>query len=217
MRAVIFANGAFSDVDQARELAREGDVIIAVDGGTRHAWEASVDPSYVIGDLDSLTSEERERVNSSGAEVSSFPPEKDRTDLELALLRAASEGADEIVVLAALGRRLDQTLANLLLLTLPELAGRDVRIVEGAQVAFLVRGQRLIEGQPGDLVSLIPLAGDAIGVTAHGLKWPLEGDVLRFGPARGVSNVLTAEQASVSVQRGLLLCVVTRADECEEV
>ena len=140
--------------------------------------------------------------------------------LELALLYAAREGAIEIVILAALGGRLDQTVANLLLLALPELDGLDVRIVDGPQTAFLIRGGRdgddgrdvVIEGQPGDTISLIPLGGDAVGVTAEGVAWPLQEGTLRFGPARGVSNVLTAAQARVRVREGVLLCVVIRQE-----
>jgi thiamine pyrophosphokinase len=212
MRAIIFANGTFADAQQARDLLRDDDLIIAVDGGTCHAWEAGVDPQLVIGDLDSLTGEEQERLRSSGAEISSFSPHKDKTDLELALLRAASAGAEEILVLAALGGRLDQTIANLLLLTLPELVDRDVRIVQGRQMAFVIRSEALFRGRPGDTVSLIPLGGDAVGVVARGLEWPLDDETLRFGPARGISNVLTKEQAVVGVRQGLLLCVVTHAD-----
>jgi thiamine pyrophosphokinase len=213
MRAIIFANGEFKDVRRARDLLRADDLLIAVDGGTRHAWEVGVDPQRVIGDLDSLTPAERDRLRSTGAQIMSVPPRKDETDLELALLYAASQGVTSIVVLAALGGRLDQTIANLLLLALPELDGIDVRVVEGPQVAFLIRDEALIEGQPGDTVSLIPLAGDADGVITEGLEWPLAGDTLRFGPARGVSNVLTLPQASVRVRQGLLLCVVTHASE----
>jgi len=215
MRAIIFANGEFTDLQGARDLLRPDDFIIAADGGTHHALAAGVIPHVVIGDLDSLSPDERVRVGMAGSRVIRFSPRKDETDLELALQYAVRESATEIVILAALGGRLDQTIANLLLLTLPELRGLDVRIVEGAQTAFLVwdgRDGSLIEGQPGDTVSLIPLGGDAVGVTAEGLEWPLDEDILRFGPARGVSNVLTAEQARVRVRRGLLLCVVTRSE-----
>ena len=216
MRAVIFANGRFEEVHQARDLLRAGDLIIAVDGGTRHAWEAGVDPQLVIGDLDSLAPEERKRLDASGAEISRFSTKKDRTDLELALLHAVANGADEILVLAALGGRLDQTVANLLLLTLPEIADCDVRIVQRAQTAFVIRHEALIEGQPGDTVSLIPLAGDVAGVTTKGLEWTLEDETLAFGPARGVSNVLKVRQGSVCVRQGLLLCVVTHALDAKE-
>ena len=213
MRAIIFANGRLGDPQRARDLVRDDDLVIAADGGTRHAWEVGIDPQCVIGDLDSLTPAEEERLRASGARIIRFSPRKDETDLELALRRAACEGAESIVVLAALGGRLDQTIANLLLLALPELEGIDVRVVEGPQVAFLVRREALVEGQPGDIVSLIPLGGDAVGVTTEGLEWRLDDDALHFGPARGVSNALIAERASVRVQQGQLLCVVTHASK----
>jgi len=171
MRAIIFANGEFTDPQ-----------------GARDALAAGVCPHVIIGDLDSLSPDEQARLEVGAGPASShivrFSPSKDETDLELALLYAVCEGVTEIVILAALGGRLDQTIANLLLLALPELRGLDVRIVAGTQTAFLIQGQggrdggdggdeRLIEGQPGDIVSLIPLGGDAVGVTAEGLEWPL--------------------------------------------
>ena len=212
MRAIIFANGEFPDPQGAYNLLRPDDLIIAADGGTQHALAAGVMPHIVIGDLDSLAPDEQARVEAAGTRIIRFSPRKDETDLELALLHAAGAGATEIVILAALGGRLDQTIANLLLLALPELSGLDVHIVEGAQTVFLVRDEALIEGQIGDTVSLIPLGGDAVGVTTEGLEWPLHEETLRFGPARGVSNVLAVERARVRVRRGLLLCVVTHAN-----
>jgi len=217
MRAVIFANGVFVDPDGARELLRPDDRVIAADGGTRHALAVGAMPDVVIGDLDSLSADERARVEAAGSRVIAFSPRKNETDLELALGHAAREGATEIVILAALGGRMDQTIANLLLLALPELEGRDVRVVEGPQTAFLIRGRgqegaATIEGRPGDIVSLIPLGGDAVGVTTEGLEWALDQATLRFGPARGVSNVLTDGRARVWLREGLLLCVVMRQE-----
>ncbi len=212
MRAIIFANGEFPDPRAASALIRPGDLVIAADGGTRHALAAGVTPDVIIGDLDSLPAETLSELKAAGVQIVRFSPRKDETDLELALLHAAREGATEIVVLDALGGRLDQTIANVLLLALPELEGIDTRIVGGAEEAFLVRDEATIEGRPGDTVSLIPLGGDTEGVTTTGLEWPLDEDTLRFGPARGVSNVLTREQAHVRVRRGSLLCVVTHAN-----
>lgn len=209
MRAVLFANGEFTNLQGARDLLRPDDLIIAADGGTRHALAIGAVPDTVIGDLDSLSGDEQARVEAAGSQFMRFSPSKDETDLQLALLHAVDRGATEIVVLAALGGRLDQTVANVLLLALPELRGLDVRILDGAEEAFLIYDEALIEGRRGDIVSLIPLRGDALGVTAEGLQWPLAGEVLCFGLARGVSNVLAEPQARVRVEEGLLLCVVT--------
>jgi thiamine pyrophosphokinase len=208
MRAIIFANGELPNPQRVKKLLRPGDLVIAADGGTRHALATGVTPDVVVGDLDSLLPDMQASVEAAGAQIVRFSPEKDETDLELALLHAAREGATEITILAALGGRLDQTIANVLLLTLPALSGIDVRIVQDTQEAFLVTRAASITGQPGDTVSLIPLGGDAEGVTTLGLEWELDDDTLCLGPARGVSNVLRSTQAHVGMRQGSLLCVV---------
>ncbi|MCJ7736088.1 MAG: thiamine diphosphokinase [Anaerolineae bacterium] len=218
-RTVIFANGEFGDPEAARQLVSPSDYVIGADGGTRHALSIGVDPDLIIGDLDSLPESELRRAKRSGAQVQAYSPAKDETDLELALKHAAVHGAREIIVLAALGGRLDQLIANVLLLALPELDGVAVRIVDGVQTAFLITKDARISGHPGDIVSLIPIGGDAAGVTTTGLEWCLTNDALCFGPARGVSNRLVCNQAAVAIRQGRLLCVVTRCDSdavCQE-
>jgi len=213
MRVVIFANGELRDPAQARLLAESAEVIIAADGGARNAHTAGVAPDLIIGDHDSLSEAELERANCAGSRLVSFPERKNETDLELALLHASRLGATTVLVVGALGGRLDQTIANILLLALSQLRGVDVRIVDGAETAFLIQegdGARVVAGRRGDMISLIPVGGDALGVTAEGLEWPLRGSPLQFGPARGVSNVLVADQATIRVESGKLLCVVTR-------
>jgi thiamine pyrophosphokinase len=210
MHIVIFANGILNAGAEARALAQDAHLVVAADGGTAHALALGVTPDVVIGDLDSLAPEQRERLDAAGAEIVAFSPRKDETDLELALLHAVESGARRITILAALGGRLDQMLANILLLAMPPLAELKVRIVDGAQTAFLVRDSATIRGRSGDTLSLIPLGGDAEGVTARGVEWPLDDETLHFGPARGVSNVLTSSEAQVAVRRGLLLCVLIR-------
>jgi thiamine pyrophosphokinase len=208
MRAIIFANGELPNPQGVTELLRPGDLVIAADGGTRHALAAGVTPDVVIGDLDSLSPDMQASVEAAGTQIIRFSPDKDKTDLELALLHAVQGGATEAIILAALGGRLDQTMANVLLLTRPELENIDVRIVEGTQESFLVQDEDTVQGQPGDTISLISLGGDAQGVTIEGVKWPLEQATLRLGSTWGVSNVLKSEQARVRVRCGSLLCVV---------
>ncbi len=114
-------------------------------------------------------------------------------------------GFQEIIIFGALGGRLDHTLANVLLLALPRFAAVQIRIVDDHEEALLVRDGSAVtvEGRPGDTVSLLPLGGDARGVTTAGLAWALDGDTLRFGSSRGVSNEMTGSTARIAVQRGL--------------
>jgi thiamine pyrophosphokinase len=207
MRAIVIANGHVGNSEASRAQTWPHDLVICADGGAQHALALGLAPDVVIGDLDSLDGDLQARLEGEGCQVLVHPTRKDETDLELALHYAVDHGVDEILILGALGGRMDQTLANVLLLALPELERVKTRIVAGDQEMFLIRGKALIEGQEGDTVSLLPIAGDATGITTEGLEYPLQGGALKFGPTLGVSNVLTAPVARVQVERGLLLCI----------
>jgi thiamine pyrophosphokinase len=158
VRCVIFANGDPPNPETARRHANHADLLVAADGGAHHALALDLVPHVVIGDLDSLDEGKQTRLRSAGTRFFVHPAAKDETDLELALLYAAEQDARTIIVLAALGGRLDQTLANILLLAMPALVGRDVRLIDGPQTAFVVRDEATIVGNPGDTVSLLPAA-----------------------------------------------------------
>jgi len=207
MRAIVIANGHVGNSEASRVQTWPHDCVICANGGAQHALALGLVPDVVIGDLDSLNGNLQARLEGKGCQVLVHPTRKDETDLELALRYAVDHGVDKILILGALGGRIDQTLANVLLLALPELEGIQTRIVAGDQELFLIQGQAVIEGQVGDTVSLLPIAGDVTGITTEGLEYPLQRGTLKFGPTLGISNVLTAPVARVQVERGLLLCV----------
>ena len=212
---LIFANGALADgpavrsaAAQARQAAQA--LIIAADGGARHAWKLGFTPHLAIGDFDSLSEIELDTLRTVGTEICRLPAHKDETDLEMALTVAVERNAEPIRVIGAVGDRLDQTLGNVYLLALAVLAGRDVRLVSGRQTTWLASpGETRIEGQPGDTLSLLPLKGDVQGITTDGLEYPLHAESLHIGPARGISNVLTGNTARVQFSEGVLLLVHT--------
>lgn len=210
LRAVIFANGILSESTNATQLIQPGDVLIAADGGARHCLALNLTPQAVIGDFDSLETDELALLNNAGAQVIRHPARKDFTDLELAIEHALTIGADNILILGALGRRWDQTLANLLLPAAESFSGATIRLVDEFQEIIYIRSGDSVEitGNPGDTASLIPLAGNARGITTSGLEYPLEKGTLHFGSTRGISNVLQGNRATVSVEEGLLLCVL---------
>jgi len=203
-------NGAANVDTPASRLLHSGDLLIAADGGTRYCQTFGVIPQVVIGDFDSLDQDIMITLQAHGVTFIRYPVEKDYTDLELAIQYAVSRGASEIVVLGALGNRWDQTLANLLLPVLAEFTGVNIMLIDGSQEIRLVRSGQTLDllGQPGDTVSLIPLAEDVNGITTQGLKYPLLGEALRFGSTRGISNVLLEVKATIYVDEGMLLCVL---------
>ena len=212
MKALIFANGVIEDgemVQRALDQAGEA-LVIAADGGVRVANHYGLRVNTVIGDMDSLAPDELAALEAQGTAIHRFPAEKNETDLELALMLAAEQGADWLRLIGATGGRLDQALSNIYLLTLPILNGRDVQMVAGKQAIWLSRiGRNEIVGAPGDTISLIPLNGTVRGVRTEDLYYPLRDEDLYFGPARGVSNVMTADRSAVCVREGTLLIVHT--------
>ena len=210
VRMIIFANGTLPDERAARSLLREGDRLIAADGGTRHLLAMGMLPEVVIGDLDSLDKESLAGLVAAGVEVEQYPEDKDETDLELALGYALRKAPASILIMAALGGRLDQTVANLMLLTNPMLSGIDIRLDDGIEEVFFCSDQVEIEGNEGEIVSLIPWGMPVEGVTTRGLRWSLQDEMLYPYRSRGVSNRMITDRAAVTIRSGLLLVVHRR-------
>lgn len=213
MRAIIIDNGQIHDSDFCQSQVTPADLVICADGGAGNALALGLSPDVVIGDLDSLDEGVRARLEKTHCQSITHPAHKDETDLELVMKYAVEQGAHEMLILGALGYRLDHTLANILLLALPELRFVQAKILDGRQEVFLIRDEALIEGQVGDTLSLLPLTEEVTGIYTQGLEYPLENGTLYLGPTRGVSNVLTAPQARVRVGQGLLLAVIIHNSE----
>ena len=209
-RVVIFANGDVPEYGRAARLLDAHDVIVCADGGTRHAVALGLSPQVIIGDMDSIPESGRPGLGSGDTRIIQHPRDKDETDLELALAHSLSYKPHEILVVGALGGRLDQTLGNLALLAGRSFQGIDVRLDDGTEAAFFCSSRREVQGAQGDLVSLLPWGGDADGVTTRGLRWPLHAETLYSNRTRGLSNELVAESAEVTLESGLLLVVHRR-------
>jgi len=211
-RAVIFANGGLPNPEAARNLIRPDDLLVAADGGSRHALAMGLYPSVVVGDMDSLSNEAFRVLTQRGATFLRFPPEKDETDLELALRYAREQGCRAILIVAGFGGRNDQTLGNLALLADPSLDGLDVRMDDGVEQAFFIRARADIAGKAGETVSLLPWGGPVDGIITAGLRYPLRGERLDPFRTRGISNEMLGATASVSIKSGVLLCLHRRND-----
>jgi len=209
-RAVIFVNGQVNDLEFVRSLILPGDLLLAADGGTRHALELNLMPSKIIGDLDSLPEPDLKLAKASGCEVFQHPRDKDESDFELALRLAIDSGFRELLVIGALGGRLDQTLANLALLTNPALAELEIKMDDGVEEAWFVRNRCDLCGKIGDTVSLIPWRGNVSGITTSGLRWPLKNETLFADRTRGISNELSTDKGNIQIKNGLLLVVHRR-------
>jgi thiamine pyrophosphokinase len=207
---LIFANGDIPEVDWIRPYLSASSFVIAADGGSRHLLLLDYPPDLLIGDLDSLPPEAQAWREMNDGNLIIYPHDKNETDLELALLYAVHHFDDDIQIFGALGGRLDQTLANIMLLAHPILAGRRVELMTENQRAWLVTDHTEVKGQIGDLISIVPISGDVLVKETTGLRWPLSDEVLSVGPARGVSNEMIAPLATITITYGTFLCIHTQ-------
>ena len=192
--------------------------VVAADGGLARARAMGLRPDVLVGDLDSLAPPLVAAAEADGIPIRRARADKDESDAELALLEAIDRGATRITMIGAFGGpRLDHALANLWLLAHPALETAAVVLLDARSRVFLVRAPgpdggpvtRALPGPVGAMVTLLPFAGDAAGVTTRGLAYPLRDEPLTAGPARGLSNVRESADASVTIRSGRLLVVET--------
>ncbi len=206
MKAIVVAGGDAAPEDAARLAG--ADLVIAADSGAEWLASRGARPDIVIGDMDSVDSPLLERLAADGVTIERHPRDKDASDAELAVAHAVVAGADRVEILGALGgERLDHEVANLLLLADPRWRGIGLAIIKGRATARAVHGGDMLalNGVAGDLVTLLPVNGDAVGVQTRGLRYPLDGETLRLGRSRGLSNSVAQPPASVWLERGTLL------------
>lgn len=184
--------------------------VIAVDRGGRHALSLGLTVDLLVGDLDSIDPEAYDTLVAQGVLIERHPTDKDRSDLDLAISRAAELGAERIEVVAAGGGRLDHQLVAALLLTRPDVAALPLTAhISGATMAATRAGEHHeLAGAPGDITTLLSVGGVAF-VETHGLQWDLTVDTpLEPGSTLGLSNIIIAAGAGVRVTEGIVLSVV---------
>ena len=209
MRALILAGGDRPDqalLDTHWPGWRDAELVIAADGGARHAAPLGLPLHRVVGDFDSLSASDVVELEAAGVTVTRFPTNKDATDTELALLAALDAGATEITLLCTWGGRSDHAIGTLALLAHPRCGAADVVILdEQTRTQLLRSGARVtLRGTPGRIISITPWGGDAT-VSATGVRWPLASALLLAGSTRGISNVATATESIITAHNGAVL------------
>ncbi|HXG26614.1 MAG TPA: thiamine diphosphokinase [Candidatus Binatia bacterium] len=225
LHAIVLADGAAparAVLDAAWPGWADGvALVVAADGGVRHAGDLELRVDRWVGDGDSTGPEELATLEAAGVAITRSAVDKDESDTELALDAALDAGADRISILGALGgARTDHALANISLLLDGRLANRSAVIYDehGARLSVLVGpdhrglpGRRELVGRAGDIVSLLPMGESVHRIETEGLRYPLLDEPLLIGRARGLSNVRLGPVARVSVGSGRLLLVETPA------
>lgn len=197
-QCVIFCAGGFEKLAQPLQGS---ELVIAADGGLRHAQKLGITPDVVLGDFDSL--------GYTPQDANVFPVEKDDTDAMLAVRHGLKMGCRRFVLYGSMdGPRLDHTIANLQTLGYLSEHGANGYLVGEHYIAAVVRnGEIRFPATASGIISVFCMGPDATGVTIRGLQYPLENGCLTSAFPLGVSNHFTGQEACISVKDGALICL----------
>ncbi|MEM7275352.1 MAG: thiamine diphosphokinase [Actinomycetota bacterium] len=204
--ALIVAGGSRPDPLVVKSLPTI-DFCIAADSGADNARAVGIRVDALVGDLDSVSAEAVDALRLKAAEIEEHPARKAATDFELAMARAIAEQPDRLLVIGIGGGRLDHELANFAVLASEATGTIRVEGLVGSARITVIRGSMAVTGVLGETISLLPALGDAEGVTTEGLEYELVDEPLHAASGRGVSNRFIANEASITVRRGVLLAI----------
>lgn len=200
---LIFAGGDSPGGSLAEELPAAG-LIIAADSGYDLAVASGFAVDVLVGDMDSIETE----LIPESVVVERHPADKDATDLELALEKALEQGPERIVVVGGAGGRVDHEIAVAALLCSDRWIGVDeIDWVTDRGWSYVIRGRRIVHGDVGSLISLIPMGSTVRGVNTRGLRWDLDNATMQPGTTWGVSNEFSGPVADIRITSGCLLAV----------
>ena len=208
--ALVFAGGDAPPPAVAAHLPDTA-FVIAANSGLAAAATLGRRVDLVVGDLDSVDVDALAAARDAGGAVEAHPRDKDQTDLELALDAALARGYRTVTVVGGHGGRLDHFVANVTLLGSPRYGAARLDAWMGDAHVVVVRGDVELTGEPGALLTLVPLGGPACGIRTEGLRYPLGDEDLDPGTSRAVSNEFTAARARVRVRGGTLLAIAPDA------
>jgi len=207
-RIVIVANGNISRNDISH--IHKADVVIGVDCAAYWLIIHGIIPDVAFGDFDSVTKRELSVIRKRSKKVIEFPPEKDATDLELAIDHAITEHPEHVLILGALGTRLDHSFVAVQLLE--KFIGSGISAVlrdEKNECALCDSKQILLKNNHYKYFSILPVT-DEITVSITGCAYPLNRAKIYRGVSLGVSNEIVSQKVEITIYKGIALIMRSR-------
>ncbi|SDK43258.1 thiamine diphosphokinase [Natronincola ferrireducens] len=212
MEVIIIANGDIEDLEYVRNIATDK-YIICADGAAKYLTQLLIIPNLLVGDLDSIASQDLDWMMEKGVNFKKFPTRKDQTDTELAVEYALDLQPKAITIIGALGSRQDHSLANVMLLwKILNSSNNSIKakIINEKNEIMITNSTLSVRGEIGEVLSIIPLTDIVKGVTLKGLEYPLENKDIVRGSTLGVSNVFATDKAYISIEEGILIIIKSR-------
>lgn len=208
MKYLILSGGTPPSKSELKPYITEADMVIGVDGAADVLCQYDIVPNVLIGDFDTANVQSVEELKEQGAKVVRLSPRKNETDTEAAVNYAISHNASKITIFGALGSRVDHSLSNIMMLVRAHTAGVPARIIDEYNELQVENQHLILQGTPGQTVSILPLTGN-LHVSATNLVYPLNELEINFGSSRGVSNVMADSVATINIKGGYALIIKT--------
>lgn len=195
---------------------RDGDFVIAADGGYSYCKALEIVPDLILGDFDSIGEKEAEELvriqQLDPQRLVILPVEKDETDMLAAIHAGLEEGCREFYLYAGQGGRLEHTIANIQCLKYLKECGAVGYMLDDTGVIFVAKDET-VSFKPGTqgLLSLFSMGDRAEGVTICNMKYELKDAVITNSFPIGISNEFIGKQASVTVKNGTLVIILSRS------
>jgi thiamine pyrophosphokinase len=208
MNVIIVTNGNIVNHAKLRRTIPKADFVICADGGIKHLSKLGLCPDLIVGDLDSAKEELLDSYIKSGVKLHRFSSDKDETDTHIAVDYAIKTGATNVTLLGALGSRFDHSYANIMLLHRLMKSGINARIIDNHNHITMSGDLIQIEGNAGQLLSILPFGGNACISETQGLKYPIINRDLPLDDPYGISNVFSIPKAIIRVKSGWILAIL---------
>jgi len=202
VQGVVLTGGNAPDARRLQKWLKQEYTVVAADSGLDHAKRLGIEPSIILGDMDSLS--DRSLLHAyPGAEVYSFDAAKDETDTEIAIRTLYERGVTDILLAGGGGGRLDH------LFGIYSLFHREMHptvwLTDHSDI-ICIENRLEREFPVGSVLSFFPAGRKPCRMHTSGLRWPLDALVWEIGDA-GISNVVDKSPVVVEMYQGRLLLV----------
>ena len=207
MKALIVAGGNKPSEKLLNSYINNVELIIGADRGSEYLYDYGIVPHVILGDFDSINKEKLKIIENRKVEVIKFPPEKDYTDTEIAIMEALKRGADTIYLLGGIGTRADHTLGNIGLLLTTKKKGASLIIIDDHNKMYLSKNNMRLNGKYGQNISFHALSDIVKGFEIRGAKYNLESYDMHLLDPRAICNEFIDTPIEIRYDSGELLII----------
>jgi len=208
MNVLIVTNGNIVKHEKLKNVIPAADFIICADGGIKHMSKLGLMPDLIVGDFDSAKKDQLDYYINSGVKLQKFSADKDQTDTHIAVEYAIEAGATNVTFLGALGSRFDHSYANIMLLYRLMKSGINAKIIDAHNHIAISSGIIEIEGNVGQILSLLPFGVNACIAETQGLKYSITNRDLPLDDPYGISNIFASPKAVITIKSGWILAIM---------